>query len=59
MAGSLRSNLCDLYEAQNWGFAAEKAGAPPLGCQSVTFALMRSLATRSFCRAVCSRKCPI
>ena len=28
VAGSLRSNLYDLYEAQNWGFATEKVGAP-------------------------------
>ena len=28
VAGSLRSNLYDLYEAQNWGFATEKVGTP-------------------------------
>lgn len=38
VAGSLRSNLYDLYEAQNWGFATEKVGALKK-CRIVTTAL--------------------
>jgi hypothetical protein len=57
VAGSLRSALYDLYEAQHWGFASEKARTPCRGTAHnvrhvcVTFGGSHCLCQRSSCRA--------
>ena len=57
VAGSLRSNLYDLYEAQNWGFATEKVGAPYQMPHSAAMCTVRSIASPCFCCASCATLC--
>jgi len=52
VAGSLRSALYDLYEAQHWGFASEKARAP---CRGTTHKVRNACLTFGAARCLCQR----